>query len=423
MPRAASHHSSESRSEDSDCESSISVARSTTVLMQDGLPRTGRRGQKSGQRQPGNRRGRHTRLTAPGNPNPSRRSGGGLLLVGVLLLIAAAAYYLDDAPSSPSQQAPQRSWIQWMGLAPKSKTANEVELQGVVSTNDATRAPSSSSSAHKTSDDRPSISEMRSVGYTAADLRREGYSVNELLREGFAPEELVDPPPPPSPPPQASPAPPTSRLVDELNARYAAGMPSHDATAAGVLVHQVDALDDGREGIDGGSTPWLPCPPTHNGAPTWCRQFSDRFSASFISARLPFPFSRTRAGFVLSPSHVKIRCSYPTDGGSMKRLCDPPGGSDHCSPGCWVEHETEYKCQRAIAPCYTDLKARALPPHGYAPTLYAHHIHTATSALPHPRTTYTVCTLYIQRVHYICIHTPHTHVVLTPCRHTNPQDE
>jgi len=40
----------------------------------------------------------------------------------------------------------------------------------------------------------------------------------------------------------------------------------------------------------------------------------------------------------------------------MHRLCEPPGDSPTCSPGCWGDGEEDYKCERSNVPCYTDLK-------------------------------------------------------------------
>lgn len=40
-------------------------------------------------------------------------------------------------------------------------------------------------------------------------------------------------------------------------------------------------------------------------------------------------------GFIFRPSENRIFCSYAGDGGSMNKVCDPPGQSEQCLPGCW----------------------------------------------------------------------------------------
>jgi len=202
----------------------------------------------------------------------------------------------------------------------------------------------------------PKLAELKEAGYTVHELRSEGYeySTKQLRAAGFSEEELTNPPPPPVPHP---PAPDVALLVKEINSQYANGKPSPRLEEAGVLIHQLDAMDDGRRSIDGGRTPWLPCPARDAfNVETWCRPFSDRFSASVVSSRLPFFFSSRKSGFVLDPAHASMLCSYPRDGGSMHRLCEPPGASSSCSPGCWGTHEQQHHCQRWMVPCYTDLE-------------------------------------------------------------------
>ena len=43
------------------------------------------------------------------------------------------------------------------------------------------------------------------------------------------------------------------------------------------------------------------------------------------------------AGLVLNPSQAQLLCSYGNDGGTMTKLCDPPGLSATCIPGCYDE--------------------------------------------------------------------------------------
>ena len=109
-----------------------------------------------------------------------------------------------------------------------------------------------------------------------------------------------------------------------LNHRFARGQPSNELDQTGVLLHQLDAMDDGHNEPE-----WLPCP-----AHQWCHDFGDRFSASIVNSRLPFIFSPRNAGFVLNPAKVSINCAYPKDGATMHQTCNPPGRSSSCMPGC-----------------------------------------------------------------------------------------
>jgi len=147
----------------------------------------------------------------------------------------------------------------------------------------------------------------------------------------------------------------------------ASPQPSDDVAAAGVLVRLFDKIDDAR-------SPWLPCPRS-----LWCAKFGDRFSATLVNAELPHLYNDWAGGMVLdtsvtpsaqqadeshpfnqkqseairsnqkqadeshpfganesagTPTFGVLSCSYPGDGSTMKRLCDPPGQSAACTPGC-----------------------------------------------------------------------------------------
>ena len=162
------------------------------------------------------------------------------------------------------------------------------------------------------------------------------------------------PPPPPSPPsPSLPPPPPTPTAppspfspptplppwyldelmrgskADQLNARFLRGEPSDNLMAGGVLVHQFDGMEDTAR-------PWLPC-----GELQWCARFRDRISASMLNSRSPpgptgpIPvFSELVGGIIYAPGAARVLCAYAADGGSMRKLCDPPGLSSHCVPGC-----------------------------------------------------------------------------------------
>lgn len=40
------------------------------------------------------------------------------------------------------------------------------------------------------------------------------------------------------------------------------------------------------------------------------------------------------SGVVLRPDNAELLCMYTNDGGTMEKLCDPPGVSATCVPGC-----------------------------------------------------------------------------------------
>ena len=35
----------------------------------------------------------------------------------------------------------------------------------------------------------------------------------------------------------------------------------------------------------------------------------------------------------------RVLCSYTSDGGTMTKICQPPGVTDKCIPGCWGMHD------------------------------------------------------------------------------------
>ena len=94
-------------------------------------------------------------------------------------------------------------------------------------------------------------------------------------------------------------------MVSRLNAQFLAGRPSDTLDEAGVLVRQIDALVDHE-----GTAPW---------EVTFYTHLRDRLAASIVNAKLPFMFSTSAVGFVLSTSKLQeaLWCSYPRDGNSM----------------------------------------------------------------------------------------------------------
>lgn len=101
-----------------------------------------------------------------------------------------------------------------------------------------------------------------------------------------------------------------------LNAQFAAGRPSNDLASAGILVRQIDGLDDSNN-----HRPWLPC-----SANAWCASLADRWAASIISAKSRRVYYNTEAGFVLSSTIARLFCAYPGDGNSVLIKCSPLGG-------------------------------------------------------------------------------------------------
>ena len=141
--------------------------------------------------------------------------------------------------------------------------------------------------------------------------------------------------PPNLPNPAAPPSPLTKQdFVADLNARFDAGQPSNDLSAAGVLLHTFDALDEGRDDV------WNPCP---NDA--WCGPYNDRWSVSLVNRRSPHffrgsgkePGNQPNGGFVINSAVIgmhAVSCAWAIDGGTLGALCDPKGMSPSCTPGC-----------------------------------------------------------------------------------------
>ena len=96
--------------------------------------------------------------------------------------------------------------------------------------------------------------------------------------------------------------------------------PTSDPSQAGVFVHQLNVFN-GR--LEGG---WLPNPVRP--------ELSDRFSATLIHAEAMHIYDPSLDGLILRPAAMNVLCSYPYDGGTLHRTCNPPGLSPRCTPGC-----------------------------------------------------------------------------------------
>ena len=77
---------------------------------------------------------------------------------------------------------------------------------------------------------------------------------------------------------------------------------------------------------------------------------SDRIACSIANAQIPHMYSYVHSGVILRPSSASVLCAWSHNGATDGRLCDPPGVSDSCVPGCgphkpgdpthWCEHPT-----------------------------------------------------------------------------------
>ena len=86
---------------------------------------------------------------------------------------------------------------------------------------------------------------------------------------------------------------------------------------------------EGAGGANADATPAAPMP--------WCANIADRMSASMVNRDVHLTFSTAGAGVIIDPREVEVLCSYFYDGGTMAKLCDPPGVSRRCVPGCYAE--------------------------------------------------------------------------------------
>lgn len=146
----------------------------------------------------------------------------------------------------------------------------------------------------------------------------------------------VPPPIPPLPPPSPRHPPPGAAVADRLNERFRVARPSNDLRNIGVLLRQFDSTEHPEK-------PWLPCPEFCRGDRQVCECafLRDRLSSSVVFADMPHEgsiplYEGKRGGVVYNPdpSFTRIFCAYPSDAGSRARVCDPPGPSESCTPGC-----------------------------------------------------------------------------------------
>ena len=113
--------------------------------------------------------------------------------------------------------------------------------------------------------------------------------------------------------------------------------------SAGVLLHIFDNTEEpGR--------PWRPCTP-----PSWCAIYGDRMSTTLVNKQLVHLYGDGNfvSGVILEPRRAQseLLCGYGSDGGSMNKLCNPPGVTENCIPGCqtgsqpsWCTNTSVYDC-------------------------------------------------------------------------------
>lgn len=127
-----------------------------------------------------------------------------------------------------------------------------------------------------------------------------------------------------------------------LNARFVNGQASNDLSSAGVLIHQIDMTENPEY-------PWKACPQYCHGfgQVCGCHFLRDRLSSSLIFAEMPrvgldggIPIYSEKAGGVIyhtDDGMTRIFCAFAGDAGTRARVCDPPGASGSCTPGCTDE--------------------------------------------------------------------------------------
>jgi len=138
----------------------------------------------------------------------------------------------------------------------------------------------------------------------------------------------LPPPPPPTLPPTSPPLLSPQKLVDRMNVRFAAGKPSDTLAECGVLVRQLDRLDDKN-------APWLPCPQT--GPDSWCKSLADRWATSIVNHEARSMYLSDMGGFILSTALTRLLCACPEDCNSQNKVCPTLFGDDTCTPGCFDE--------------------------------------------------------------------------------------
>ena len=125
-------------------------------------------------------------------------------------------------------------------------------------------------------------------------------------------------------------------MAERINQRFRDGHASNDLDSVGVVIHQFDETENP-------DMPWKRCPQFCHGFGQLCgcHFLMDRITGSSISAAMPrnvdgsMPIWSPKAGgIIFRGSSNKLLCAFAGDGGTRARVCDPPGTSEHCTPGC-----------------------------------------------------------------------------------------
>lgn len=158
-------------------------------------------------------------------------------------------------------------------------------------------------------------------------------------------EPDAPPPTPRAPPPSPRQPPPGAVVAERLNLRFRNAIASNDLRDIGVITHQFDGTEDPE-------LPWKRCPEFCHGTGQvcGCAFLRDRLACSVIFSDMPrvgradeetgeptIPMYSDKFGgvvFAPDPSLNRIFCAFAGDAGSRARVCDPPGPSDWCTPGC-----------------------------------------------------------------------------------------
>lgn len=105
----------------------------------------------------------------------------------------------------------------------------------------------------------------------------------------------------------------------------------------GVLLHSIDGFEDDER-------PWQAA--THG--EKFNAGLSDRISCSVIWKGQQWSFMDNDSGlysgqgsYIINPTFARVLCAYGGDGSTRGKVCNPPGPSDHCIPGCMPQYDGE----------------------------------------------------------------------------------
>jgi len=111
-------------------------------------------------------------------------------------------------------------------------------------------------------------------------------------------------------------------------AQFHLGRKNADPMQPGVFVRQFETYN-----AHDFEDMWVPC----FGDYEWCMPLKDRVSASIINTAIRGLFKGDNGGYVISASRNEMLCAWAVDAGSVNLVCQPPGKSPDCVPGCMVK--------------------------------------------------------------------------------------